>query len=190
LPLPAYKFAMSFALSAMPAADAAALELVVAVAENDVIGRGNQLPWHLPADLRHFKSLTLGKPVLMGRRTYVSIGKALPGRTNIVLSRSADFSPHDCVVAKTLDEARIAAGAHPALMVIGGAEIYRQCLPLASRIHLTLIHTRIQDGDTLFAGWRGAEWDESSRERHEADDRNGYAYSFITLERTGSGSVN
>jgi dihydrofolate reductase len=174
----------------MAAADAAALELVVAVAENDVIGRGNQLPWHLPADLRHFKSLTLGKPVLMGRRTYVSIGKALPGRTNIVLSRSADFSPHDCVVARTLDEARIAAGAHPALMVIGGAEIYRQCLPLASRIHLTLIHTRIQDGDTLFAGWRGAEWDESSRERHEADDRNGYAYSFITLERTGSGSVN
>jgi dihydrofolate reductase len=181
---------MSFASNAMAAADAAALELVVAVAENDVIGRGNQLPWHLPADLRHFKSLTLGKPVLMGRRTYVSIGKALPGRTNIVLSRSADFSPHDCVVARTLDEARIAAGAHPALMVIGGAEIYRQCLPLASRIHLTLIHTRIQDGDTLFAGWRGAEWDESSRERHEADDRNGYAYSFITLERTGSGSVN
>jgi dihydrofolate reductase len=181
---------MSFASNAMAAADAAALELVVAVAENDVIGRGNQLPWHLPADLRHFKSLTLGKPVLMGRRTYVSIGKALPGRTNIVLSRSADFSTHDCVVARTLDEARIAAGAHPALMVIGGAEIYRQCLPLASRIHLTLIHTRIQDGDTLFAGWRGAEWDESSRERHEADDRNGYAYSFITLERTGSGSVN
>jgi dihydrofolate reductase len=187
---------MGFASNAMAAADAAALELVVAVAENDVIGRGNQLPWHLPADLRHFKSLTLGKPVLMGRRTYVSIGKALPGRTNIVLSRSADFLPHDCVVAKTLDEARMAAGAHsaasahPALMVIGGAEIYRQCLPLASRIHLTLIHTRIQDGDTLFAGWRGAEWDESSRERHEADDKNAYAYSFITLERTGSGSVN
>jgi dihydrofolate reductase len=181
---------MGFASNAMAAADAAALELVVAVAENDVIGRGNQLPWHLPADLRHFKSLTLGKPVLMGRRTYVSIGKALPGRTNIVLSRSADFSPHDCVVAKTLDAARSAAGAHPTLMVIGGAEIYRQCLPLASRIHLTLIHTRIQDGDTLFAGWRGAEWDESSRERHEADDKNAYAYSFITLERTGSGSVN
>src|SRR5271163_3706717 len=98
-------------------AGGAALELVVAVAENDVIGRGNQLPWHLPADLRHFKSLTLGKPVLMGRRTYVSIGKALPGRTNIVLSRSAEFSPNDCVVAKTLDEARVAAGAHAALMV-------------------------------------------------------------------------
>ena len=181
---------MSFASNAKAAADAAALELVVAVAENDVIGRGNQLPWHLPADLRHFKSLTLGKPVLMGRRTYVSIGKALPGRPNIVLSRSAEFSPNDCVVAKTLGEARIAAGAHPALMVIGGAEIYRQCLPLASRIHLTLVHTQIRDGDTLFDGWRGAEWDESSRERHEADDRNGYAYSFITLERTGSRGLN
>jgi len=181
---------MSIASNARVAAAAAALELVVAVAENDVIGRGNRLPWHLPADLRHFKSLTLGKPVLMGRRTYVSIGKALPGRTNIVLSRSAEFAPNDCLIAKTLDEARIAAGAHRTLMVIGGAEIYRQCLPLASRVHLTLVHTRIQGGDTLFAGWRGAEWDESSRERHEADDRNAYAYSFITLERTGSGSVN
>jgi dihydrofolate reductase len=169
---------------------AAGLELVVAVAENDVIGRGNQLPWHLPADLRHFKALTLGKPVLMGRKTYVSIGKALPGRRNIVLSRGAGFSPGDCVVVQTLDEARIAAGAEPSLMVIGGAEIYRQCLPLARRIHLTLIHARINDGDTLFAGWRGPEWDESSRERHEADDKNAYAYSFITLERTEAGGIN
>jgi len=155
LTLPAYKFAMSVASNAGAAAPAAALELVVAVAENDVIGRGNQLPWHLPADLRHFKSLTLGKPVLMGRRTYESIGKALPGRTNIVLSRSAGFSPSDCVVVKSLADARMAAGAEPALMVIGGAEIYRQCLPLAGRIHLTLIHAQIEDGDTIFAGWRG-----------------------------------
>lgn len=170
-------------------AGAAALELVVAVAENDVIGRGNQLPWHLPADLRHFKSLTLGKPVLMGRKTYESIGKALPGRTNIVLSRSQGFAPGDCVVVRTLDDARIAAGAHSALMVIGGADIYRQCLPLAGRIHLTVVHTSIEDGDTVFAGWRGAEWSEASCERHESDDKNAYAYSFIVLERTGSGRV-
>jgi len=183
--LPAYKFAMNTGSHGETAAPAAALELVVAVAENDVIGRGNQLPWHLPADLRHFKSLTLGKPVLMGRKTYESIGKALPGRSNIVLSRSQEFSPSDCVVAKTLDDARIAAGAQAPLMVIGGAEIYRQCLPLANRIHLTLIHARIEDGDTVFAGWRGAEWDASSCERHEADDKNAYAYSFITLERVG-----
>jgi dihydrofolate reductase len=162
---------------------AATLELVVAASENDVIGRGNRLPWHLPADLRHFKALTLGKPVLMGRRTYESIGKALPGRTNIVLSRSAGFSPVDWLVAKTHGEARIAAGAAAALMVIGGAEIYRQCLPFAERIHLTLVHTRIEDGDTVFAGWRGSEWRETSRETHDADAKNAHAYSFITLER-------
>jgi dihydrofolate reductase len=177
---------MNIASNGTAAVGAAALELVVAVAENDVIGRGNQLPWHLPADLRHFKSLTLGKPVLMGRKTYESIGKALPGRTNIVLSRSEGFAPGDCVVVRTLDDARLAAGAQPALMVIGGADIYRQCLPLAGRIHLTLVHTRIEDGDTVFAGWRGAEWSEASRERHESDDKNAHAYSFITLERANS----
>jgi dihydrofolate reductase len=160
------------------------IELVVAAAENDVIGRRNQLPWHLPADLRHFKALTLGKPVLMGRRTHESIGKPLPGRTNIVLSRSAQFSAGGCIVVETLEEARAAAGTQSPLMVIGGADIYRQCLPLASRIHLTLVHTDIVDGDTLFSGWRGPEWAESSRERHEADDKNAHAYSFITLERS------
>jgi dihydrofolate reductase len=171
------------------AAAGAALELVVAVAENGVIGRGNRLPWHLPADLKHFKSLTLGKPVLMGRKTYESIGKALPGRTNIVLSRAAEFAPQDCVVVRTVERARAAVGAQAALMVIGGAEIYRQCLPLASRIHLTLIHAVIADGDALFTGWRGAEWRESSWERHAADDKNAYAYSFITLDRTESAGV-
>ena len=169
-------------------AGAASLELVVAVAENDVIGRGNRLPWHLSADLRHFKNLTIGKAVLMGRKTYESIGKALPARVNIVLSRSAEFSPGDCIAVKTLRDARLAAGAQPALMVIGGAEIYRQCLPDASRIHLTLVHAQIE-GDTVFAGWRGPQWQESSRERHEADDKNDYAYSFITLERKRSAGV-
>jgi dihydrofolate reductase len=128
----------------------AALELVVAVAENDVIGRGNQLPWRLPADLRHFKTLTLGKPVLMGRKTYESIGKALVGRLNIVLSRSPEFSPGDCVVVKNLDDARVAA-TQSTLMVIGGAEIYRQCLAVASRIHLTLVHAQRH-------GFRGLAW--------------------------------
>jgi len=165
---------------------AAALELVVAVAENDVIGRGNRLPWRLPADLRHFKSLTMGKPILMGRKTYESIGKALPGRVNIVLTRSAAFVPGDCVIVNTLEAARIAAGTQRALMVIGGAEIYRQCLAQACRIHLTLVHTRIEDGDTLFSGWRGGEWQESSRETHGADDKNEFGYSFITLERVAT----
>jgi dihydrofolate reductase len=165
------------------AVHAAALELVVAVAENDVIGRNNQLPWRLPADLRRFKALTLGKSILMGRKTYESIGKALPGRTNLVLTRSAGFDPGDCTVVGTLDAARRAANAESSLMVIGGAEIYRQCVPFATRIHLTLVHTLVEGGDTFFAGWRDAEWRESSRERHEADDRNMFAYSFVTLER-------
>ncbi len=161
----------------------AALELVVAVAENDVIGRGNKLPWRLPEDLRRFKALTLGKPILMGRKTYESIGKALPGRTNLVMTRSADFDAADCTVVGTLDAARSAANAGSALMVIGGADVYRQCLPFATRIHLTLVHARIEDGDTFFAGWRDAGWRESSRERHEADDKNDFAFSFITLDR-------
>jgi dihydrofolate reductase len=181
---------MAVASNAEAGSGTAALEFVIAVSENDVIGRGNKLPWHLPADLRHFKLLTIGKPVLMGRRTYESIGKALPGRLNIVLSRSADFAPDDCVVAQSLRDARIAAGARPSLMVIGGAEIYRQCLPFANRIHLTLVHTRIEDGDTVFAGWRDPDWIASSCERHQADDRNACAYSFITLERKRAGSVN
>jgi dihydrofolate reductase len=159
------------------------MELIVAVAEDDVIGRANQLPWRLSADLRRFKALTLGKAVLMGRKTFESIGRALPGRTNLVMSRTLDFAAPGCTLVATLDAARAAAGEHSALMVIGGAEIYRQCLPFASRIHLTLVHTRIEDGDTFFDGWRSAEWHESSRERHEADDKNSCPYSFVTLER-------
>lgn len=164
------------------------MEFVVAVSENDVIGRRNQLPWRLPADLRHFKALTLGKPVLMGRKTYESIGRALPGRTNLVLSRSAEFSPIGCTVVATLDAALEAARALSTIMVIGGAQIYEECLPFTSRIHLTLVHETVQDGDTFFDSWRGPEWRESARERHEADDKNAVAYSFITLDRTGSGA--
>jgi dihydrofolate reductase len=163
----------------------AAVELVVAVSENDVIGRANELPWRLPADLKHFKTLTMGHHILMGRRTYESIGKALPGRTNWVLTRSNDFAPGDCNVVHTLEEAEAVIDGE-SLMVIGGAEIYRLCLPRAARIHLTLVHTRIKDGDTLFAGWRGSEWAESSRERHEADDKNAYSYSFLTLDRAAA----
>jgi len=161
----------------------AAVELVVAVSENDVIGRANQLPWRLSADLRHFKSLTMGHHILMGRKTYESIGKALPGRTNWVLSRSSEFAPADCKVVRSLQEGQLGASGDGPLMVIGGAEIYRLCLPQAVRIHLTLVHTKITDGDTFFSAWRDPEWTESSRERHEADEKNAYAYSFLTLDR-------
>jgi dihydrofolate reductase len=162
----------------------AVVELVVAVSENDVIGRANQLPWRLSADLRHFKSLTMGHHILMGRKTYQSIGKALSGRTNWVLSRSSDFAPPDGKVVRSLQQAQSgAAGAGP-LMVIGGAEIYKLCLAQALRIHLTLVHAKITDGDTFFTAWRGPEWTESRRERHEADEKHAYAYSFLTLDRT------
>ncbi len=163
----------------------AAVELVVAVSENDVIGRANQLPWRLPADLKHFKNLTMGHHILMGRKTYASIGKALPGRTNWVLSRSGDFAPPDCKVVRSLQQGQIGVGGEGPLMAIGGAEIYRLCLPYAARIHLTLVHTKITDGDTFFSAWRNPEWTESGRERHEADDKNAYAYTFLTLNRAG-----
>jgi dihydrofolate reductase len=165
------------------------MQFVVAVSENDVIGRRNQLPWRLSADLRRFKTLTLGKPILMGRKTYESIGHALPGRLNLVLSRSGGFAPEDCTVVPTLDAARVvasaAAGDEP-LMVIGGAEVFRQCASGAECIHLTLVHAHIEDGDAFFDGWRSPEWRETSRERHAADDKNSAAYSFITLERSES----
>jgi dihydrofolate reductase len=161
----------------------AALELVVAAAENDVIGRAGRLPWHLPADLKHFKALTMGHHILMGRKTHESIGKALPGRTNWILSRSPGFAPVDCKVVRSLGEAQSAAGGESPLMVIGGAEIYRLCLPFSRRIHLTLVHTQVEDGDTFFADWRGPEWVQSSREHHEADAKNAFPYSFVTLDR-------
>jgi dihydrofolate reductase len=171
------------------------MQFVVAVSENDVIGRRNQLPWRLSADLRRFKTLTLGKPILMGRKTYESIGHALPGRLNLVLSRSIGFAPGDCTVVPTLQAARAAAAAGAAagvepLMVIGGGEVFRQCAPYAECIHLTLVHAYIEDGDAFFDGWRSPAWREISRERHAADDKNSAPYSFITLERSESAGSN
>lgn len=118
----------------------------------------------------------------MGRRTYESIGRALPGRVNLVLSRSDGFAPGDCSVVRSIADAQRAAGTAD-LMVIGGAEIYRECLPLATTIHLTQVHVHIADGDTFFAGWRDASWRETWREHHAADEANDYDYSFVTLTR-------
>jgi dihydrofolate reductase len=129
----------------------------------------------------------------MGRKTYESIGHALPGRLNLVLSRSSGFAPGDCTVVPTLDAAWAAAGAAACaaagdqrLMVIGGGEVFRQCASAAECIHLTLVHAHIEDGDAFFDGWRSPEWRETSRARHAADDKNSAAYSFITLERSAS----
>jgi dihydrofolate reductase len=158
------------------------ISLLVAATENGVIGRDNGMPWHLPDDLKHFKALTLGKPVLMGRRTYESIGRPLPGRTNLVLTRDKHWSVPGVTGVADLDCAIRAAGAAPELVVAGGAQVYALALPRASRIYLTQIHAIIE-GDTRMPQLDLRHWDELSRQLHPADARHPYAMSFVTLER-------
>ncbi|WP_439534631.1 dihydrofolate reductase [Polymorphobacter sp.] len=160
--------------------------LVVARADNGVIGRDGTLPWRLSADLKRFKALTVGKPVLMGRKTFESIGRPLPGRHNIVLTRQPGWQADGVSVAPNLAEAIAAAGMDPraraaALMVIGGADIYAQALPLADRVELTEVHVDA-DGDTVLPAFNAAVWREVARERHEADGT-APAHSYVTLVR-------
>jgi dihydrofolate reductase len=158
------------------------LTLIVAVADNGVIGRQNELPWRLPEDLKRFKALTMGKPIVMGRKTFDSIGKPLPGRTNIVITRQADLSLPGCVVVDSLAAALTAAGKVDEVMVIGGGEIYRQALPQADRVHQTEVHAAI-DGDARFPALNAQQWHEIAREDYAEDERHAHAYSFVTLER-------
>ena len=158
------------------------ISIIVAVAENGAIGSANRLPWHLPDDLKHFKALSLGKPVVMGRRTFDSIGRRLPGRTNIVISRRTGLASAGVIVTHSLDAALAAAGSVPEIVVIGGAEIFRQVLPRTSTIHLTRVHARVA-GDVFFPELDPALWQESTLEHHAADERHQYAFSFVTLLR-------
>jgi dihydrofolate reductase len=158
------------------------LEFVVAVARNGVIGRGNDLPWRLPADLQHFKRTTMGRPILMGRRTWESIGRPLPGRRNLVLTRDRTYAAEGAGVVHSLDDARRAADGADALMVIGGAELYRALLPAAAVMHLTEVHADV-DGDVRFPDWNRGEWRETWREDHAADEKHAHPYSFVRLER-------
>lgn len=159
------------------------LSAVVALSENRVIGRDNQLPWRLPADLKHFKKLTLGHPIIMGRKTYVSIGKPLPQRTNIVLTQEKQFQAPGCIVIHSLDEAiKKGAECDSDIFIIGGAQLYRQSLPLLQFIYMTIIHQHIE-GDTFFPELQLNEWKEIAREDHSADSDNPLDYSFVTLER-------
>ena len=164
------------------------IALVAAVSRNGIIGKDNALPWHLPADLRHFRRLTLGKPVLMGRRTYESIGHPLPDRINIVVSRTPGYRAPGCIVVDSLEagiEAGIAAaGDGEELMIIGGAALYRAALPLAERLYLTRIEADVE-GDVRFVDYEAAEWEEVAREEHPADARNPFPYCFVTLQRKG-----
>ena len=157
------------------------LTYVVAMADNRVIGMDGDLPWRLPADLAHFKRLTVGKPVVMGRKVYDSIGKPLSERQNIVLTRNPAFQAPGCAVVHSPQEALDAAGNVSEIMIIGGEEIYRLYLPQVGRVELTLVHAEIE-GDTVFPELPG-EWNETARRERAADERNPYDLTFMTLER-------
>ncbi|MCK7494741.1 MAG: dihydrofolate reductase [Comamonadaceae bacterium] len=162
------------------------MALIWAMARNGVIGRDNALPWRLPADLQHFKALTTGHPVVMGRRTFESLGRPLPNRTNIVVSRDPAYAPGGARIAHSLDDAlTIAAAALPPdrqVFVIGGENLYTQMLPRAERLHVTLVDADL-DGDARFPDLDWQQWRELERRDHPADDRNRYACRFLTLER-------
>lgn len=158
------------------------ISLVVAMARNGVIGRDNALPWRLPEDLKHFKAVTLGRPVLMGRKTFDSIGKPLPGRTNLVLTRDGGWRADGVVVVHSVREALERAHDAPELAGIGGADVFRMLLPLASRIYLTRIEAEIP-GDTVFPPVDLSRWVELDSRKFAADERNAYDMTFMTLER-------
>lgn len=151
--------------------------------EQRVIGRANRLPWKLPADMGWFRRHTLGKPILMGRKTFDSLGrKALPQRTNIVISRNRELAAEGVVVVASLQQALTAAAPAAECMVIGGAQIYQQALPLAQRLYITQVHD-VFDGDTWFPEFDLSQWREVCRERHARDERNPHEYSFLIYER-------
>lgn len=156
------------------------LFLVVAVADNGVIGADGTMPWHLPTDLRRFKALTMGQPMVMGRKTFDSLPGLLPGRRHIVLTRDADWAEDGAEVAHSVEQALALANA-PHVAIVGGAEIYRLFLPLAHRIEWTEVHTA-PDGDTRFPDFDRGEWTESFREHHAGDGR-APAFDFVTLLR-------
>jgi dihydrofolate reductase len=163
--------------------------LVAAVAENGVIGRGNALPWRLKSDMLHFRALTMGKPVVMGRKTYLSIGKPLTGRTNIVVSRDRTFAAPGILVAPTLDDAFAAARGDAlrrnadAIVVAGGAEIYAQAMPQATHLAITFVHKRVE-GDARFPAIDPNIWRETSREEREPQAEDEAAFAYVSYERT------
>ena len=157
---------------------------MAAVAENGVIGRNNALPWHLPQDMRYFKRTTMGKPILMGRKTWDSIGRPLPGRSNIVISRQPGLQLRGVQVVSELDAALALAESASAeeMVVIGGTEIYRLTLPRARRLYLTEVHAEVT-GDAHFPAWQRRDWREISRQHCAKDETNPYDYSFVVYER-------
>lgn len=163
------------------------LVLVAALDRNGAIGRGNALPWRLPDDLGRFKALTLGKPVLMGRKTAQSLGRALPGRRNLVLTRSGEVPFDGMQAVASIDEALALAGRDGAteLCVIGGGEIYARCLAQATRMHLTHVDTVVEDADAFFPPFDPVQWQVLAREAHAADAKHACAFEFVDYQRIG-----
>ncbi len=170
-------------------ASAPGIVLIAAMDRNRGIGRGNALPWHLPDDLKRFKALTLGKPVLMGRRTAQSLGRALPGRLNLVLTRGGAV-PFDGMRAVGGVDAALAAAVDSGageLCVIGGGEVYALLLPRADAMHLTCVDTVVDDADTFFPAFDRGAWIEAARESRAADDRHAFAFDFVEYRRRPAG---
>jgi len=160
------------------------VSLIVAVSSNGVIGRDGGLPWHLPADLKHFKRTTMGHHLIIGRRTWEEVGTPLPGRTMVVVTRSRNFAPEGAQVVRSVEEALELAASDDEPFIGGGSQIYRIALArdLVDRIYLTRIHAEVE-GDTLFPDFDLDEWELASEEHHEADEKNEFDYSFLIYER-------
>jgi dihydrofolate reductase len=156
------------------------LNVIVAMARNRVIGINNTLPWRLPADLQHFKALTMGHHIVMGRKTYESIGKPLPGRTTVIVTRNADYRVEGCLTAASIDAAIAACGADPEIFFVGGAELYAQVLSRADRLYLTEIQADY-DGDAHFPAFDPSVWQETARQENTSPD--GLGYHFVTYQR-------
>lgn len=157
------------------------ISMIAAMADNRIIGKDNQMPWHLPADFAWFKRCTMGKPVVMGRKTYESIGCPLPGRLNIVISRDASLSIEGVTTVTSIEQALEVAGEVEEVMIIGGGAIYAACLPMANKLYITHIEAEIQ-GDTQFPDW-GNEFKETYSEAYQADEKNAYNMRFTILEK-------
>ena len=161
------------------------ISLIVAMDRRGVIGAGGALPWRLSDDLRHFKAITMGKPLIMGRKTHESIARPLPGRQNIVLTRQRGYKAQGCTVVHDVEDALAAGAGFEEVMVMGGAALYEQFLPRAARIYLTRVEAEV-DGDTWFPPFDASAWNEIERRDHPADERNEHPYSFRVLEKSGS----
>lgn len=159
------------------------LSMIVAMGENNAIGKDNDLLWHLPEDFKHFKKTTMGKPILMGRKTYESIGKPLPGRENIVITRDKRFTAEGVTIVNSIDAALSASEQYDEVMIIGGASFYQQMLPMVDRLYITLVHQTFE-ADAFFPDINMNEWAEIERSEYAADERHAYDFSFVTFEKT------